>query len=281
MKTFHASKVTPKVYDPVWQCIYCGSKDREQLTREHIIPTGLQGGVILPKSSCETCRRITESIETAVLRRALLPYRWRSGFVTHKNQMPKAIPLSISFDQSPKPRDVALADHPNVLLLPRLHHGPSMLSGTPQKPFPPAVALVSLDDDVDAAMQRPSGKLNLMRHMFNFDAYWRMIAKIAHGFAVADMDMGADAFIPKLPDLILGKDLGLASELIGDWREETPFKHEDGGPLHILAWGFRPWNDLLLVIVYIQLFCAHAPTPTYSVVVGSATEAAIARHGFP
>jgi hypothetical protein len=280
MKTINATKANPKVYDPVWRCIYCGCSD-EHLQKEHIIPIGLQDGFVLRKSSCETCRRITASIENTVMRKALLPYRWHSGFVTHRDQMPEEIPLGISFDQNPTPRHVALAEHPNCLLLPRLRQEPSMLSGIPQTPFPPAVILLSLDDKIDASMQQSNGKLTLMRHMFNFDPYWRMIAKIAHAFAVADIGLGLDGFIPILPDLILGKNLGLASDLIGDWPGEMPFNQDDDGPLHQLTWGFRPWKDQQLVMVYIRLFSGHGRTPTYAVIVGVATEAAVDRHGLP
>jgi hypothetical protein len=281
VKTIDANKTSPKVYDPVWRCIYCGGNDREHLTKEHIIPIGLQDGFILPKSSCVPCQRITGGVENTVMRKALFPYRWHSGFVSHK-QIPEMIPLGISLEQNPKPRHVALAEHPNFLLLPRLHREPSILSGVPQTPFPPAFALLSLDDNIDASMQRRSGKLTLMRHMFNFDAYWRMIAKIAHAFAVADIGLGLGGFIPRLPDLILGKDIRLASDLIGDWPEEKPpFDHAEGGPLHRIAWGFRPWNDQHLVMVYMRLFSGHGRTPTYAVVAGVATDAAIARHGLP
>ena len=66
MKTIDANKTSPKVYDPVWQCIYCGGNDGEPLTNEHIIPTGLQDGFILPKSSCVPCQRITGAVENTV-----------------------------------------------------------------------------------------------------------------------------------------------------------------------------------------------------------------------
>ena len=40
------------VYKPVGHCIYCGAT--EDLGKEHILPFGLSGSAILPKSSCRS-----------------------------------------------------------------------------------------------------------------------------------------------------------------------------------------------------------------------------------
>jgi len=47
-------------------CIYCGSSD--DLTDEHVVPYGLGGKMILPKSSCRRCAMITGQFEGKVLR---------------------------------------------------------------------------------------------------------------------------------------------------------------------------------------------------------------------
>jgi 5-methylcytosine-specific restriction endonuclease McrA len=45
------------IYDPVGKCIYCRS-DRLSgpLTREHIIPESLGGGLELPEASCNRAK---------------------------------------------------------------------------------------------------------------------------------------------------------------------------------------------------------------------------------
>lgn len=48
---------------------------------------------------------------------------------------------------------------------------------------------------------------------FDFDSFYRLIAKIAHGFCVAHC--GLDGFKHFLPDLILGKNSDLCTYLIG------------------------------------------------------------------
>ena len=54
-----------KVYQPVWRCIYCGAAPTRKgaLGKEHIIPQGLGGTLILPRASCRSCEDITKRIE--------------------------------------------------------------------------------------------------------------------------------------------------------------------------------------------------------------------------
>lgn len=49
-------------YDPVWKCIYCGDT-KSSLGKEHIIPLCLYGTIVLPRSSCKECEKITSKIE--------------------------------------------------------------------------------------------------------------------------------------------------------------------------------------------------------------------------
>lgn len=53
-------------YPPVGHCIYCSGTDN--LTREHIVPFGLNRNAVLPAASCARCRQITSAFEFQVLR---------------------------------------------------------------------------------------------------------------------------------------------------------------------------------------------------------------------
>jgi hypothetical protein len=55
-----------RLYEPVGQCIYCGST--KGLTDEHIFPKFLWGRAVLPKASCECCRRLTSAFELTCAR---------------------------------------------------------------------------------------------------------------------------------------------------------------------------------------------------------------------
>jgi HNH endonuclease len=58
-----------RTYDPVGYCIYCGASGPEDdLSKEHIIPKGLGGALVLGKSSCFRCRKRTGAVEEHVLR---------------------------------------------------------------------------------------------------------------------------------------------------------------------------------------------------------------------
>lgn len=63
------SAVKPKVFKTIGRCIYCGRKGHaERLTREHVIPKGLNGSLIFLGASCEACRVTTARFEEEVLR---------------------------------------------------------------------------------------------------------------------------------------------------------------------------------------------------------------------
>ncbi len=54
----------------VGRCIYCGST--ENLSKEHIVPYGLNGELLLLKASCQSCQEITSVFEGHVLRQQFL-----------------------------------------------------------------------------------------------------------------------------------------------------------------------------------------------------------------
>lgn len=82
-----------KVYPKVDRCIYCGV-DNFELTDEHIIPLGLGGNWILPKSSCRECATITGRVEQFCLRQMLGNIRLRLNFPTRRRKdRPNELPV--------------------------------------------------------------------------------------------------------------------------------------------------------------------------------------------
>lgn len=65
-KVMHIGEHQVHYYEALGECMYCRSKD--ELTDEHIIPYGLWGKMVLPKSSCKACAAITSEFERRVLR---------------------------------------------------------------------------------------------------------------------------------------------------------------------------------------------------------------------
>lgn len=65
---FHAIPFTrgPNICGtPLGFCIYCG--DRNKLSTEHVVPDGILGNLLLPRSSCQKCSNITNSFEKVII----------------------------------------------------------------------------------------------------------------------------------------------------------------------------------------------------------------------
>jgi hypothetical protein len=99
----------------------------------------------------------------------------------------------------------------------------------------------------------------------------RMLAKVAHSFAVATP--GVDGFKPFLPDMILGRDKDHLPYLIGG-DPNTPAPAS--GCLHQLSHETRVVDDKHLIVARIRLFAgSHTEgrgMPVYYVVVGESAQ---------
>src|SRR6266704_6251703 len=82
----------------IGKCIYCGTSEG-RLTREHVIPRGLNGEFVLQEACCDRCKKIIDSVETKVLRETLRPARAHMGFRTYgKNGLAQEFPEIIERD---------------------------------------------------------------------------------------------------------------------------------------------------------------------------------------
>src|SRR6266571_8173848 len=85
---------SPRTYEPVGYCIYCGSTG--PLSDEHIIPLGLGGRLVLPQSSCAACSAKTSKSERTCLRSMYGPLRLLYGLPSRrKNKRPETLQLKI------------------------------------------------------------------------------------------------------------------------------------------------------------------------------------------
>jgi hypothetical protein len=247
-----------KIYDPVGCFIYCGTAS-EPLTDEHIIPLGLAGEHVLPRSSCKECARVTGRFEGVVLRTIFGDIRMRNQFPTRRRkQRPKQRPINtesgtklVPTTEYPAPYVVyqfgkcgLLLDAPPGLILP--HHNVSLIS-----------------DPTHDAFKTKHKWDGLLGFNFQPDPFRRMILKIGHGFAVAGL--GLSTFRPMAIPYFMedGKNL---SYLVGQNENKEPM---DSAHLHKtrVSLALRPQVGRWLVIAEIRLF-AGADTPTYHAVVG-------------
>src|SRR5947207_38285 len=125
------SKQLPAVFGPVNRCIYCGKEPPIPLTREHILPQGLGGGIILLKASCGCCQKITSDFETATLRNMYLPYRFRVGLVRHPWEIPEHIEATLEFADRIEVRSIPRTLGPVYVSFPQFELPPGILRGEP------------------------------------------------------------------------------------------------------------------------------------------------------
>jgi hypothetical protein len=265
-KRFQVGSVPVETYDPVGHCIYChgyGSK----LSNEHIIPYSLNGTHILPKASCLKCAEVTSQIERVVCREFFGQLRAHAGFRTRR-QHPDQFFADLIFENGHRQRvSVPIDIHPSVLVLPQFAM-PDLLSGrTPDGNFRIRDTIWHVEPRLewDEFVKARGAKQAAIQYPRKPQQFARFLAKIAHAYAVARL--GVDGFKPLLIDLILGRNVVRAPELVGSEPEIAP---PASGVLHEL--------DLVknknFVVVRIRLLAsssikgAHG-VPTYLVVAGT------------
>lgn len=281
MKHHVANRLNPKVFPPVGRCVYCGSDGLPKgLSTEHIIAFGLSGSGLLPKASCAACSVITGQLEQACLRTNFIDYRVHAKLPTRRpKERPTELEIFLSINGSLQTRKLPINQHPHFLCMPVLPV-PRFFAGLgPTSDLRLEVMFVAYDPaDVKSKLDKlaPATLTNQVR--FHVVDFIRMLAKIAHCYAIAEL--GVDAVHSMLPPLILGQDTTIAQCLVGGTDVAIPIppygpKEKAAGlwtlhqmrlvvrPLLEKATGARRW----LVTVAVRLFALHS-APTYEIIVG-------------
>lgn len=252
-------------FDPVDSCIYCGRLS--DLTDEHIVPFALGGRLILPKSSCRACAKVTSAFERECLRGFMLDARTAGGYPTRRpRKRPTTLPLEVTSEGEQELLRLEPSDHPGFLFLPRFERAGILAGGEPRSGLlvngvetlyfgkaPPAVA-----SELDAEGLRYSAQLPAY-------AFARLIAKIAYSYAVGARGLLPLSHATVLPLILRGQND--ASQWVGssDFRLEV----ESKGPLHALSSGWIPdpsGSSRGLLLVRVKLF-ASSGASGYEVVV--------------
>jgi len=254
------------IYKPAWFCIYCSDGSikeatKRKLQQEHIIPFGLGGNQVIPRSSCRLCGRNTGMVERQCQRMMLGPTRIRLNLPTRNpSQKPSMLTLFIAHkDGHSEERTVPASEFP--LIIPGLRlPPPGVLVGA--RPHPDNVGEFFLKYPTEELRRLIANENEAVRlASFNSWLFARMLAKIAHSFAVAEW--GYDSFDHFLPDLILGKTQTAFHYVGGDMSITT----RDNNGLHRIFARREIIRGCEYVIVYLTLFCNFG-MPEYRVVVG-------------
>jgi hypothetical protein len=169
-------------------CIYCGTRERS-LTDEHIVPYGLNGNLVLPKSSCSACAKITSATELKVLRGFLNAGRRKIGIKSrHKRAQKLSTPVKYIIGDEYHDGESSFIDGIQSIHLP-IFSTPLALGGTSKNGYLDSIDIAGFDTmQFDGTIptingQKPNGiRIHTRVHIWNFI---RMIAKIAHSYHVA------------------------------------------------------------------------------------------------
>jgi hypothetical protein len=258
----------PKKYSPVGHCIYCGAY-ANNLSKEHIIPFGLAAdSLILPKASCTNCRDITRKHETTILRSMWWGFRTRIGapsrhdaatsFNLHKGVVEE---FSLPWIHKMKMGTAKIEPHefPLSIVSPKFPEPPGILVGRDPTANVEWGAWAGINDE-DVRKHIPQDKDVIGLAPIEPETFGRFIAKVAHGYAVAEF--GEGAFKPALKYWIRNKPMRML-QWIGGQRDEPPATEW----LHDIQWQIASTGDKNFIVVNLRLFSCFG-APPYRIVVG-------------
>lgn len=258
-----------KSYKPVGKCIYCGST--ENLGNEHIIPFGLNGQWILPKSSCNKCGEITAKFEKELLRGPFLEARTSLGLKTrNKEHRPERLPLKVKKDGKEEVLLLPPKEHfPTICFLeyplPAYIDGRSYETGVGKR----AYSFIGLSEPDEFVKKHGPIELEIRSMFDNIESFPRFLAKIAYGFIVAHfgLDSLEESFLPKI---ITGEDKQIA-KYVGTFDDKI--MRAENTIYHVM-WVVSEKREIM---VRIKLF-SYTDAPEYLVVVGILKEEAYKSH---
>jgi hypothetical protein len=260
-----------KQYQPVWRCIYCSDDENpSRLQKEHIVPLSLAGNLVLPRASCSKCAKKTSEFESIIARDIYGPMRIRYGLPTrHPDQRPNMLPLTIDFDDQTKTVEWPISDYPDIPISIPVFDPPGILTGAKREARFPTVRWMVLNPQPPAmhrnySAKKPKGAKSFwLSANMQFFPFARMLAKIAHSFAVASQ--GVDAFEHLLPRLILGEDDTLPYFVGGVSGDSDKAAGESVA--HQLSIGTRQIGEAKYLTTIIHLF-PKLRFPLYEVITG-------------
>lgn len=254
----------------VGHCIYCGalrySSAREKLGREHVIPEALDGEIVLPEASCQSCERDINVFEQYNLRRLFGSARSLIGMRSKRpKERPKTVSMELQVEGDWVTRDVPVEYAPAGVLLPKYPRA-GLLKGEAFNAQPTATSEFMHFGIAPVDFEYLRREFNADRGRFSkvdlrSDYFGRQVAKIAHGYAFAHREL----FPPAewlLPQVILGTAPDrVLPFLVGCDEELAPA----AGGLIQVDLGSAQLGKRIAVIVRVRFFGQYG-TPTYHAV---------------
>lgn len=253
--------MTAETFEPVGACIYCGATNC-RLSDEHIVPFSLNGTLVLPSASCETCADVTKRFEQTVARSMYGTLRIKHGFRTRRKKDRPSSFAVIEIDET----GIETEKHIPVSLLPTTYWAlelplPGILTGAPKSAMNPEMKVQLKADlkELEAAQQTLGAGSFEISVVMKWGPFCRLLAKIGHCYAMAVLR--GKGYQPLLPDIILGRSEFL-SHYVGGASSEVP---DSDLWLELVSFG-----ESIYVTVGIVLL-GRERLPPYQVVVGLVT----------
>jgi hypothetical protein len=251
---------------PINKCIYCGST--EKLTDEHIIPYGLKGTWVLPKSSCLECNKITSKFERIVLQDELGAVRYKGDFPSrHRSGSHRH--LNIQYEKNGSINDVQVEkeDYVTILSLPEYSR-----PGYFRKENKSSVQISAMNPVIIGDLWRITQKLSTktirVTTKMKGTSFERMLLKIGYSAAIAEFGMNIFSKIFVLPSIMGEKnDVGLWVGSIDNSYIGKQFESEHIIEFFTFQSNVRGFPETVLK-AHIHLFVKIAPV-SYLVLVGT------------
>lgn len=246
----------------VGRCIYCGAREGSvELSDEHVLPFALGGHRVLPRSSCNDCAEIIKRMEGKIARDMLGVARAQLGIQTRRPKERK-YETTIEFKTARERKDlvVPIKDIPALFFLPE-YPPPGILVGREHENGISLKGGVVCGRGSTKKLRERLGPGIIGQTVGSYpQTFARVLAKIAHGLAVAKHDGKLEYF---LPCIILG-----TSSEVGYYvgNEGSSIFVPEPRPLHMTSYGRTKSDNLFLV--GIRLFAFHELSLTYTVVAG-------------
>lgn len=253
-------------YPPVGHCIYC--PEVQNLSKEHIIPFGLNGNAVLSAASCARCRKITGVFEAQVLRGPMRAVRVLRKIQSRKKHEGAPLTERLRFTRNGVSETVVLP----IERFPILLHFPTFVpprfltggqnsgidvTGVVTISFGPRPNVVARELGAQELLLESRGDRPV--------PFARMIAKIGYAmaFAVGALNRleGPSPVIPSILGEVddIGRWVGTLTDPIRRYPEL----------LHRIA--IREDRERRFLLAEVQLF-SDSETPSYGVILGQLKE---------
>lgn len=251
-------------FEAVNRCIYCGAADK-WLTKEHIVPLGLGGNLILPKSSCTDCAKITHAFEYTTLRTTLGILRMRLDFPTRrKKERPTHIKIKTRIGAE---IDVPVEEYPVGAAIPNFARAGIFDGRAADTPLIHVGKKIYLNGDL-ANFINKYGWDGVYAFKWMPYEFAQTVVKICYSYAVAVL--GMNSFEPICLDYILKDNsrIGYVFGQSGDNLEAEKQSKEIDSQVYKLDVGVRVSEQNEPIVVVYFSFIPDGGTPIYEVAVG-------------